>query len=307
MTYSPSPAGLGTRESSVNSSTTALGSSASYTGEWEQSEYPHALVNVYADQDGTLLVDFGIAGAGGAIISTFTQETPVYAGRGDFVTLVVGAGRYIRVRYENGISAQGSFALHTSFGFNYLPVSASNDNEILMTVTERERDVFVALRRQNIISTSYGVLIDLSDTANFKHDRTGRVDLTNTYFSIDRDSTGAGSVLIGVITRIDATDADISYVAGVSFEKSDDRSILRDRKYSPSQLKLGVSGGTLTRVASSVDELTVAAVNTATALDSPLGTATVTPAVGDLIVKFDRTAGSYNAAVSAMFHGEFTP
>lgn len=48
----------------------------------------------------------------------------------------------------------------------------------------------------------------------------------------------------------------------------------------------------------------VTAVNTGVSLDSPRGSSTVTPAVGDVIVKFTRTAGIYDAAVSCFYHGE---
>lgn len=102
----------------------------------------------------------------------------------------------------------------------------------------------------------------------------------------------------GVITRIDGTSADIAYVQGVSFEKSADRRIVRDREFA-TPIKLGQSGGNLTKAVTGVLATNITAVNTATPLSSPLGT--VTPAVGDLIAQYERTAGSYDASIAGFY------
>lgn len=298
--------GEGSDKSTLNSTQTPLGSAGTYTGTWEENFSPHAIVNLAADQDGTLYIDFGVDDGAGGVTTTFTQETLIYADSPDFIAVVKGP-RWFRVRYVNGSTAQSSFSLLSAFGQNFLPVAASNDNETLVTVTERERDVYAAMNATDVTSDTYAILVDLSDTTNFPHSRTGRVDLTGTYISIDRNSTATGFVRIGVITRIDGTDADISWVAGVTFEKSDARQIIRDRKYSPSQLKCGVVSGALNRIVSAFESASVTAVNTGVSMDSPRGSATVTPAVGDIIVGYGRTAGSFNASVSAHYHGELAP
>ena len=74
--------------------------------------------------------------------------------------------------------------------------------------------------------------------------------------------------------------------------------------FSPNQIKCGVSGGALTRVASGFGAESVTAINTGVTLEDFRGTGQVTPAVGDLIVAFGSTAGSYNASVSVLYHGE---
>lgn len=291
--------------SSVNSSFTPIGSSATFTGEWDDTPLMHALVNVVASHDGTLTIEFGVYNPATAqYVTTLSASRPIYAGTPYFRVLVKGAGRAMRVSYTNGIVAQTSFTLYTEFGSNLFPASSSDDNEILITETERERDTFVAYTVADVSASGYAILIDLSDTTNFPHDRTGRIDLSAVYISVDRDSTATGRVRVGVITRVDGTNADITYVQGVNFAKSDERTILRDRRFSPSQIKLGVTGGVATRVLSSGAETNVAAVNTATPLASPRGAGTVTPAVGDVILNYERTAGSYNLAVSATYHGE---
>lgn len=295
-----------------NTTQAALAESGTFTGQWEVNGYEHVIVNALADQDGTLYIDFGLVKDGSlgsapsddTITTTFTRTVPVYADRSVFQSLVKGPGRAFRVRFVNGSSAQTSFSLGTFYGDSLFPASSSPDGEILTTVTERERDAFAGLVVSNITATQYQILVDLSDTTNFPHDRTGRIDITNTFFSIDRDNTATGAVRIGVITRVDETNADVAFVSGVTFEKSDAQQIVRDRKYSPSQLKCEVVDGALTRIISNVSTDDITAINTGTPLASPRGSGTVTPAVGDIVAAFIRSAGSFNAGVSIMYHGE---
>ena len=146
--------------------------------------------------------------------------------------------------------------------------------------------------------------MDLSDTVNFPHQRVGRIDVSGLSTQIDREASATGAVLVGVITRIDGTDADISYFENVSFRKSDARNILRDQRFSPTQIKCEVSGGEATRFLTDIEEANVAAVNTGVTLDGPGGKNFI-PAVGDIVVKFEYSgSGSYNATVQVTYHGE---
>jgi hypothetical protein len=298
--------------SNVNSSNTALAGDAVFTGQWVVNNYPHMGLNVKADQDGTITVKFGILKDGvnplgtitdSDVVETFSGETVVKANVGYFRTLVNIPGRAVKVVYTNGSSAQTSFALLTGFGPNLFPASGSDDNEILTTVTERERSVFAAVSSGDITSTTYAGFIDLSNTTGMPHERDGRIDLCAVYLTADRDQNATGAVQLGVITRIDGTNCDIEYVQGISFEKSDERTITRDRIFSPNQLKCGVVSGALNKVASQFTETNVTAINTGGTLTDAHGN-TFTPAVGDLIVKYSRTAGTYSAAVSCFYHGE---
>ncbi|TNE58616.1 MAG: hypothetical protein EP341_03095 [Sphingomonadales bacterium] len=311
-TGAPLPATPRGVKSSGNSSNTALAGDAAFTGSWEVNYYPHFGVNVKADQNGTLTVKFGVLKDGvdpsgtisdSDVVETFSGDTSIYANVSYFRTLVNIPGRAVKVVYTNGSTEQTSFALLTGFGANLFPASGSDDNEILTTVTERERGVFAAVSSGDITADAYRGFIDLSNTTSLPHDRTGRIDLTAAFISVDRDSTAAGSVRIGVVTRIDGTDSDIEYVQGVTFSKSDVRSIIRDRVFSPNQLKCSVVSGALDKVASQFTETGVTAVNTGTSLTDANGNS-FNPAVGDLIIKFSRSAGTYASSVSVFYHGE---
>lgn len=301
------------RISFENSTQRPLAAGATFTGDWDSHIDEHVLYNVIADAPGTIYIDFAVSEplADGpevdwAFRTVYTSSQPILGAEPRFRSLIKGPGRAFRLRYVNGSTPQTYFNLLASTGDNLFPSSASEDGELLITEAERERDVFVSYMFTAVSADSYAILVDLSDTTNFPHDRTGRVDVTNSYILVDRDANAVGAARFGVITRINGTNADIAYVAGVTFEKSAERFIVRDRKYSPSQLKCGVEDGALNRILTSTVETNIAAINTATPLDSALGTATVTPAVGDIIMKCTRSAGTFGASFAIFYHGEDT-
>jgi hypothetical protein len=182
----------------------------------------------------------------------------------------------------------------------------TSDGELATTVTERERNVLSVYQAATIASNKYAILIDLSDTTNFKHTGTARIDLSILRIAASRN-TFNGVIRVGVITAINGTSASISYFRNAFYDSSVSNSSYDEVNFSPSQLKCGVSAGTLTRMITNVSETGVTAVNTGLTLDSPRGVNTVTPAVGDIIVKFERTSGSMDfASIAAFFHGENT-
>jgi hypothetical protein len=112
-----------------------------------------------------------------------------------------------------------------------------------------------------------------------------------------------GILSIGVISRIDGTNADIWYILGIPFLATTNQFVVSLRGV-PSQVKLDLVGGVLQHGITNNQETDVTAVNTATPLDSPLGAATVTPAVGDVIVKLTHTSGgSFNIGMFIFYHG----
>jgi hypothetical protein len=99
--------------STVNVTTTALGSNGTYTGAWEQNNHPDVLVSCITDVAGTLYFDFSVDGVN---VNTFpTNGFTVDAGTHEFHSAIKGP-RYFRVRYVNGSGAQSYFRLYTYFG-----------------------------------------------------------------------------------------------------------------------------------------------------------------------------------------------
>lgn len=187
-------------------------------------------------------------------------------------------------------------------------VKVSDDGEIATTVTERERNNFVHIVQQDIASPTEAYLIaaDLSDTTNWPHEDTGRIDVSTigSLIHIPSVAGAEGTVRLGVITRIDGTDADIAWCACMLYSKSSAADLIRDFNFAPSQLKLGVDGsGNLTHIVSAVRSLNVAAVNTGTPLPNALGTTTI-PAVGDAVILLEVTAGIASFILDMMYHAE---
>ena len=100
-------------QSEGNSSTTALGSAETFTGEFEQNDQPDVMVSLQTDNTGTLYFDFSVDGTNW---STFpVAGFSVASGIHEFHTAVKGP-RYFRVRFVNDSGAQTYLRLYTYFG-----------------------------------------------------------------------------------------------------------------------------------------------------------------------------------------------
>lgn len=184
----------------------------------------------------------------------------------------------------------------------------TTDGEILVTETERERNKLSRYSLSSVGSTKYVVLVDLSDITNWPHTSTGRIDISFIGVTVDRAANSVGSVRIGVVTRVDATNGDLSYFFEVNFTNAADTFISRSENYAPSQIKCGVSAGGVTTAIVGNDKLTNStAIQTDVALDSFRGATTVSPAVGDIIGEFTYTSGTaYGATMRILYHSETT-
>jgi len=100
-------------ESSVNSSTVALGSGATFTGTGEQNDYPDVMVSCQTDNPGTLYFDFSVDGTNW---TTFpTAGFRVASGIHEFHTAVKGP-RYFRIRLVNDSGSQSYLRLFVYYG-----------------------------------------------------------------------------------------------------------------------------------------------------------------------------------------------
>jgi hypothetical protein len=272
----------------ANSTTTALGSGATFTGEWVSNSHEHIAVNCLSDTDGTLYIDFSIDGT--AALTTFTKEIPIYADDPQFDALIKMPGRFHRVRFVNSASAQTDFGILTSTGQALFPFS----------VGERDAPNFAASTSSGTISTTtWRGLVDLSDRTNYPHHFTGRIDLYSAFFFVQKGSNTVGAVQMGIITRIDGTDADVEFVQGVSFDNSSSNVVTRDRIFD-TPIRCGQTGGSLNDVTTGFAETGITALNTGITITGPEGS--FTPAVGDLVVKYGYTSGTaYTAAASCQY------
>lgn len=182
------------------------------------------------------------------------------------------------------------------------PLSVTDDGELWVTETERERNVEVLLSATiTANATAYHGVIDLSDTTNWKHTETGALHVSNIIFNIDKALAARGAINLGVITRIDGTSADISYVGGYSFEENDTASQFIVINLAPTQRKLNVVGGVLANVKTDNLATGVTAINTGMTLSH--GANSFTPAVGDVLLRTVKSAGgNYRFGLALYYH-----
>jgi hypothetical protein len=99
--------------SAENNSTSLLEAGATFTGAFEQNDYPDVAVSCQASHDGVLYFDFSVDGVN---YSTFpTGGFVVQAGIHEFHT-AVKLPRWFRVRFVNGATTQDYFRLYTYYG-----------------------------------------------------------------------------------------------------------------------------------------------------------------------------------------------
>lgn len=181
---------------------------------------------------------------------------------------------------------------------------ASADGEVFTTNTEREYNVRCALGgTQNIAATNYYGFIDLSDTVNWPHNSTGRIDFSYMAALIDKAASARGTISVGIITRVDGTDADVTFIASSSFLQNDTASVEIIANFAPSQLKCDVVSDKLAHVKTNNIVTNIAAINTATPLAFGPGGTTFTPAVGDAVIRITTTTGGdLTWGFSAFYH-----
>lgn len=153
------------------------------------------------------------------------------------------------------------------------------------------------------------LLVDLSDAggvggSGYKHDQTGRIDISAIKISIDRDgTTAAGTIKVGVITAITATGASITWFFTLDFSKSDQGHISYSENAAPSQFKCGVSAGAATRLVSNDKDTNNTRFQNDTAIAAATGS-NVIPAVGDIVIDALNSAGTYAFSARVFYHAE---
>jgi len=161
--------------------------------------------------------------------------------------------------------------------------------------------------REITVADNNFVAIDLDNAAGagpYKHDYTKpglKIAHLGAYIQKD-DVIDQWEAKFGVVTRIDASDADIVWLQDGILRLFDTATFeARNEVRRPnSLLDLTVTAGALVDVAPSFITLNDTAVNTATPLKN-IADSDVTPAVGDIILRVARTFGTDKARVHYQF------
>lgn len=320
-------------QSTLNSTIRALGSGETYTGDWEKNNFPDVGVSCQTDNSGTLYFDFSPDGVN---VNTFpVNGFVVLTGIHKFHSAVKLA-RYFRVRLINDTGDQSYLRLYTYYGkfrqgslplnqsiltdtdsivvrsvvvgqiegtTTYSNVLTTSNNELLTNTLAGNRKSRACYSASGVSADVYAVMVDLSDTTNYPHNQTGSINIDHFTVSVNfTTGTAQAGVKLGVITRIDETNADIYYLISdvVGVQNANDTQLI-SHTYQPSSVTFKTTEGNINGAVTNNVELAVSAVNTGATLTSSRG-ASITPAVGDIILKLDYFADNFNAEISILYH-----
>jgi hypothetical protein len=166
-------------------------------------------------------------------------------------------------------------------------------------------DLFgVVLEKPDLAASEPFILVDLSDTANFPHEETGKIRVYEIDINVERGEAAASGefiVYIGVITEVDATNGSTSWFI-VLHEETDDQAtdgISRShyhyewREGFDLEIAADAPVWFLSNVGDSGDTDWQTDVN----LDSPLGDAQSPSGAGDLCMLVEETGGTGSISI----------
>lgn len=189
-------------------------------------------------------------------------------------------------------------------GTTYQNVSTTSANELLTNTLASNRTSRSLYSISGVSANTYALLVDLNDTTNYPHSQTNYLNIDTFSCSVSFSSnTAQARVKIGVITRIDGVNADISFlISKIPSVQSANDSILLHENYQPSSIQCNVNSGILVGSVTNDKSTNDTNINTGITLSSPTGN--VTPAVGDIIIFFGYVADQYDATVSIIYHSQ---
>lgn len=183
-------------------------------------------------------------------------------------------------------------------------MSFTSDRELIITETEREKNVRASYVLSGIQATTWAVLVDLSNIVTWPHKATGRIDISAISMQLDKSSNSVGLMQLGVVTRVDATNGDVTTFGAIRFENSTENFIVRDVNLAPSQIKCDVVAGVTPHIISNSKILNDTGIQSDVAIPSASGS-NVIPAVGDIVIKYTHTSGGvWTGGMGILYHGE---
>ena len=169
---------------------------------------------------------------------------------------------------------------------NYLDVSTHSNHD----------GTSMAFSAAGVAATTGYVLVDLSDSTNYPHTETGRVDIDWIIMDYLGDNACVGSIEVGFIASITSSNADWHSLAKAHLDKKETERPIQIN-FNPQHIVCTtaehLSGGTMFHN----DDTTF---QDDTALAATYATAS--PAAGDLICKVTLSAGSLGFAVTIGYH-----
>ena len=156
----------------------------------------------------------------------------------------------------------------------------------------------VHLHVDALATTTAYVLVDLSDTTNYKHTETNGIDVAALHITAIPSTTGNWSVHIGVITEVDASNGTADWFYGITFSQILYVDSLRDWTLAGSVhsgLTCDIVAGAHPRFLTNDQQAGSTNWQTDTGLASPVGAAggaTGKPGAGDIVMLVTENSGS---------------
>lgn len=145
------------------------------------------------------------------------------------------------------------------------------------------------------------IMIDVSDITNFPHSKTGTVHITKLEISIKIDATFAGTLELGFLKNVDASNGDLYTFKKYTFGAGAVQNIYEDKSASPDSPIICSDTYVLTQTIA-VDD---AAFQSDVALPSPYDDAAAYTTVsgdGDIVLRITRSAGTIDFNVSIQYY-----
>lgn len=154
-------------------------------------------------------------------------------------------------------------------------------------------------------STPY-VLVDLSDTTNYPHTKTGEVHLLGLMLNTEKASDGVYDIFVGVISEVDATNGTAEWFKVFHLEHVNNTTDSTDRFAQVVDFSLGgasreginchiTAAGAMSRIVTNQQQAGHVNWQTDTGLASPVGAAagaTGKPGAGDVVVWVEEVSGA---------------
>lgn len=164
----------------------------------------------------------------------------------------------------------------------------------------RQDSVFFKFTSPSLTSSQDFILVDFSDTINYKHEGEDYLELDFLRIHVDSDNTGEYRLEIGFLENVDDANGDFYPIYELDHVKSSGRVIDEFLDYYPNGPKLKsdfvVTNPTLNDAAFQTD------VNLASTLDS--STADTPSGGGDLVLRVIVTSGSCLVNLSGKYHAD---
>ena len=188
---------------------------------------------------------------------------------------------------------------------NFANVNITSSNELLTNTLASNRSMVVHTRQNVGTDTTWYMLVDLSDTSGWPHSETTGVVIDCIKVSVIAGASSTGTLDVGVVTRVDGTDGDVTFVihddwVGESGGGAGQSVFENSTNFSSSGLNATVTGGNLDRMLSSQKVSNDSAINTLTSLT---GVGSAEPGVGDLVFRIENSNESgVDVAVTLNYH-----